>query len=254
LPNKEIIQDDVICLTRREFSETSQVLVFMSRDHGKVSVLAKGVKRPRGKTAGGIDLLDEGTASVILSREGLSLLREFLPGRPRPTIRNDLRKWYASLYLAEVTHISTKELEPASRVYDLLLAGLDRIATSSTRDELGDILVRVLAELLAAIGYRPEFRSCAICRRQLTPHDQLYLSATSGGLVCRDCEPAVVEKIHLEHRPWYYLSGNVHALVSASMAFDALNYLLGIYLERTPVMRSYCRSIFETAGSKGSST
>lgn len=250
MASKEYTKDDVVCLARREFSETSQVLVFFSRAHGKVSVLAKGIKRPRGKTAGGIDLLDVGEARFIISSEGLGLLQEFLPGKPWPGIRGNLRRWYASLYLAEVLNISTQELEPAPGIFDLLVGAIDRIAVAADNAQIGHILVHALMDLLTAIGYGPELQTCINCKRALTPSDWLFFSATGGGLVCRDCEASLFEKIRIEHRAWYYLLGKVHDLTSGAKAFDLLNYMLREHLEKVPAMASYCRTIFETPAAK----
>lgn len=246
MPQKEIIQDEIICLTRREFSETSLVLVVLSRHHGKISLMAKGVKRPRGKTAGGIDLLDGGQASILLNREGLSLLREFVPGRPYPAIRNDIRKWYAVLYLVELVNMATQELEPVGEIFRVLSAAIDRIAAADNNRVLANILIRALKRLLVLIGYRPEIESCVVCRRGVTSAEPLYFSASSGGVVCRNCEVGIVEKMRLDPRAWSYLLNKTHDLQSASLAFDVLNYMLRETLGRTPTLRSYCQSIFSS--------
>ncbi len=244
MPSKETVSDDVICLARREFSETSQVLVFFSRGHGKVSVLAKGIKRPRGKTAGGIDLLDAGSASFLVSTEGLGLLKEFLPGKPWLEIRNNLKKWYAALYLAEMVHLSTKELEPLPEIFDLLFAAVDRICEAKGHMELAGILIKTMMNILKAIGYQPELQQCVNCKRKLTPNDWLFFSAQAGGLICRDCESGVFEKIRIEHRAWYYLIDKARDLPSAAQAFDILNYMLQEHLEKPLALASYCRAIF----------
>ena len=49
-----------ICLRTADYSETSQVVHFLTRAHGLVRLLAKGAKRPRSKSGGAIDLLSEG--------------------------------------------------------------------------------------------------------------------------------------------------------------------------------------------------
>ncbi len=244
MPSKETVSDEVICLARREFSETSQVLVFFSRRYGKVSVLAKGIKRPRGKTAGGIDLLDAGSAGFLISSEGLGLLKEFLPGKPFPGIRNNIKKWYAALYLAEIVQISTRELEPAPDIFDLLGRALDRISLAKGHMELAGILIRTLLEILKGIGYSPELRNCVNCKRNLVPTDRLFFSARAGGLVCRDCEPALFEKIRVENRAWFYLLGKNHDLPSAAQAFEILNYMFQEHLEKKIALASYCRALF----------
>jgi len=245
MPNKEIIQDEVICLARREFSETSLVLSFMSREHGKISVLAKGVKRPRGKTAGGIDLLDCGQASILLNKEGLSLLREFLPGRPSPAIRNDLRKWYVALYLAEVVNLGTQELEPSPTIYRLITRAVEKLSENITSEELIKVLVRGLQKLIEYFGYKPELETCVICHRKLTTKEWLFFSALNGGMVCRDCEPTVTDKIRIEYSAWNYLLNRQHDIISAGKAFDVLNLLLRDQLNKIPAMLPYCRKLFD---------
>ena len=51
------IKDEAIVLRRLDYSETSQVLAFFTRDHGPRRLIAKGVKRStKKKFATGIDL------------------------------------------------------------------------------------------------------------------------------------------------------------------------------------------------------
>jgi len=67
-----------ICLRTVDYSETSQVVSFLTRDTGVVNLMAKGTKRPKSKSGGAIDLLAEG--DVLFSRknpDALGLLMEF---------------------------------------------------------------------------------------------------------------------------------------------------------------------------------
>ncbi|MFQ5491439.1 MAG: DNA repair protein RecO [Phycisphaerae bacterium] len=86
------IRDQGIVLRRLDFSESSQVLVLLTRDHGKVRVIAKGIKRST-KTRFGtaIDLLDVG--QVVLSvraprQEALATLTEWDQSRSLLGLRN----------------------------------------------------------------------------------------------------------------------------------------------------------------------
>ena len=234
----------MICLSRRDFSETSQILVVMSRRHGKISLLAKGIKRPRKKTAGGIDLLDVGTVRFIKSNQNLSLLTEFQPDTGYPGIRSSLAKWYASLYLAEVVDLSTKEEEPAPELFDLLIDSIEKISKSTSNEDLAKILIFTLIKILSLIGYKPQFDTCVNCKRNLTPGDTLFFTASGGGIICGKCKNTVKEKIHIEHRAWYYLKEKVKDLTSASKVFDLSNYMLSNSIEKNLKMTSYCKNIF----------
>lgn len=53
-------RDAAICIRTTDYSETSQVVHFLTRTAGAVRLIAKGSKRAKSKTGGAIDLLAEG--------------------------------------------------------------------------------------------------------------------------------------------------------------------------------------------------
>jgi recombinational DNA repair protein (RecF pathway) len=138
-------------------------------------------------------------------------------------------------------------MEPAESVYELLINTLNITNQSEKMEILAETLIHGVLNLLRIIGYRPELTRCIACKRTMTPNDWLFLSAMGGGLICRDCEPTIQEKIRMEHRAWYYLLGKVHDPASGGMAFEVLNYLLREYLHKTPVMTRYCTKLFSDA-------
>jgi len=243
---KKIVQDKLICLNRRDFSETSIIGIFFSHQYGKVSLLCKGVKRPKGKAVSSIDLLDKIQASFSVNPDGLGLLREYTMVKVWSDIRKNIDKWYVAIYVSELVNISTKELEPLPEIYQLLDKALTAIVSADSSEKLAHIIVRFTLRLITEIGYKPELHRCVLCKRVLTPNDLLFFSASNGGLICRDCEPNVFDKIRVEHRAWFYLLGKVNDKVSAHLAFDILNSMLGEHLEKVPATTKYCREkIFE---------
>ncbi|NLX04294.1 MAG: DNA repair protein RecO [Phycisphaerae bacterium] len=239
---KKQVQDRAICLARRDFSESSLVLVLLCRVYGKVSVLAKGARRPKSPLA--IDLLDSGQATLIIHPEGMGLLTTFAADRPLPQLRADLDKLNVSLYIAEIINLATKELAPAEELFDLLTRSLEEVARTESRRELGTLLVRSATKVLSWAGYEPQLQRCVNCSRVMGPTDRLFFTPSGGGLLCRDCEPAVVDKIGIENRAWYYLIGKVHDPISAGKAFDVINAMLREHLYRSPRMYPHCRKLF----------
>lgn len=242
---KQLKTDEAICLSRRDFSETSLVVVFLCRQAGKVSVLAKGAKRPKSPLA--VDLLDVGRALLLINPEGLGLLREFTADRGLPELRRDLRKWQAGLYLAELAGLATKDLAPAEELFDLLKQSLAEVSASGSQGALSLGLIGSARRMLAWAGYDPELQRCVGCGREMGPRDWLFFSASQGGLVCRDCEPAVVDKIRVEHRAWYALLGEVSDPVSTGKAFGLLNIMIGEHMGRSPRMSGHCEALFSVS-------
>lgn len=68
------INTEGIVLTRTDFQEADRILTLLTPDHGKLRVIAKGVRRPRSKLAGGIELLSVSDITVLPGRGELGTL------------------------------------------------------------------------------------------------------------------------------------------------------------------------------------
>ena len=53
-------KDIAICLRKTDFSETSQVVTFFTRDAGKLGAMAKGARRKKSSFDGAIELFTYG--------------------------------------------------------------------------------------------------------------------------------------------------------------------------------------------------
>ena len=63
-----------IVLARTNYQEADRILTVLTPDHGKVRLIAKGVRRPRSKLAGGIELLCVSDLTVLPGRGELDTL------------------------------------------------------------------------------------------------------------------------------------------------------------------------------------
>lgn len=63
-----------VVLARTDFQEADRILTLLTPDHGKVKVIAKGVRRPRSKLAGGIELLSVSDLTILPGRGDLGTL------------------------------------------------------------------------------------------------------------------------------------------------------------------------------------
>lgn len=189
-----IVRDEAIVLRRLDYSESSQVLALFTRDHGQQRMIAKGIKRgTKTRAATGIDLLELGVV-MFSSRPGkedvLATLTEWRQEENFPHLRRDLPRCYAAQYAAEATSHLTEVHDPHPALFDALkslLALLDAADPLATLDAY-------LWTLLTEIGLRPELGRCMNCARPVTDDSVIYLSTRQGGAICRDCEPAVIDK------------------------------------------------------------
>lgn len=126
------VSDQAIVLTRLDYSETSQIVVFFTRDHGKVRAIAKGIKRgTKTRFASGADLLDIGAITVVSREEraaGLATLTEWKHTRSLMGLRDKLTRLYAGQYCADVTAQLTEDWDPHADLFEALRDSLTELA------------------------------------------------------------------------------------------------------------------------------
>ena len=188
------VKDKAVCIGKRNYSETSQIVTLFSRGQGKIRALAKGSRRERGKFGGGIDVLAEGEILFVPPHgEGtLAILTEFDLQESFTNLRQDLPALPCAEYMSYLIGEFTEEFDPCEKLYVAFVSALKRLGPQC-RSEL--VLLDFELTLLREIGLSPVWGRCSSCGGPLgTDAQHLYFSSGSGGMLCRDCEPAIVEK------------------------------------------------------------
>ena len=189
-------REKAICLRTSDYSETSQVLQFLTRGSGVARLLAKGSKRAKSKSGGAIDLLSEGDLVYAASGSGLGTLMEFTETDSRGELRRDARKLYAAVYMLELAGEMLAESDPHPEVYDLLHNSLARLGQPDA--PTAAVLAFYQWRMLVSVGLLGQLARCAVCDQPVLGESGAsrgaYFSASEGGLLCRDCEGTIAEK------------------------------------------------------------
>ena len=177
------IRDQAIVLKHLDYSETSQVLAMLTREHGALRLIAKGVRRStKTRFAVGIDLLERGELLYAPARgDGLGTLTEWRQVDAHLGLRNSLPAWYAAQYAAEATACMTEADDPAPVLFDALAAALAALSRGGAPLQA---LIEYQRALLAGAGLQPDLSRCVMCDRPAPPNRAGYFSAVHGGLVC----------------------------------------------------------------------
>ena len=183
-----------VVLRRLDYSETSQVLVFLTREHGLQRLIGKGIKRSTKKHfATGIDLLERGHLVFLRGARGegrLGTLTEWQQTESHLGLRADLQRWYAGQYAAEITSGMIEEADPHPDLFDALA---ELLASLSAGNDPQEGLVSYQCALLRSVGLWPDLTRCVACDRPAPARRAAYFSAQQGGLVCRNCQPTLPE-------------------------------------------------------------
>lgn len=176
---------EALVIRQADFSETSRVVTFFTRDFGRISALAKGAKRLKGPFEAAIDLLS--ACRIVFIRKssgGLDLLTEArLNQKFRPNGR-DLVSLYGGYYVAELLAGLTEEYDPHPALFDQSLSCLEALAS----DQLPKLtIVRFELTVLREIGQLPAFEHCVICELPTNKRGQHAFWVNQGGVICPDC-------------------------------------------------------------------
>ena len=148
-----------ILIRQRDLGEADRIVVLYSGERGKLSAVAKGVKRPRSKLAGGLQLFSHSSVQLAAGR-ALEVVTQIRPIDTFYHLREEMQRYAHACYIAELLDTLTDEGDPDPPLFGVLLA------TIRALDGDGDppTLVRSFElKLLARLGYGPELNVCVGC-------------------------------------------------------------------------------------------
>jgi DNA repair protein RecO len=216
------------------------VLVVLTREHGKLRFLGKGVKRStRERFAPAVDLLEFGDivwAAREEDRGGLLNLTDWSQRCGFVGLRDRLERLYPALYAGEATSEMLLDGDPHTSLFDALVDLLREI--ESAADGL-PALCAYQRTLLAEVGLIPQLMCCVACGRTDFAQEAVYFSSYEGGFLCRDCEPARVEKRRIGPRLLRALGAWPPAPEAAAGVFELLDYHITEQLGRPLRLASF---------------
>jgi len=185
---------EAIVIRQADFSETSRVVRFFTRDFGQISAMAKGARRLKGPFEAALDLLarcrvvfiSKSTGSLDLLTEA-QLIQRFTPHG------QDLASLYGGYYVAELLGSLTESHDPHQVLYDETVEALNHL---SEDDCLTQTVVRFELAVLREIGQLPTFDICVGCGGPIKNQGPFGFWVSQGGLACPKCQ-----KQEYQHHP-----------------------------------------------------
>lgn len=177
-------QTEAIVIKKTRLKEADRILTLYTPGLGKIQAVAKGVRRPRSKLSGHLELITHSLVSLARGRNldtitGSQTINSFLP------LKSDLWLTSCALYAAELVNQFTAEHAKDEAVFRLLLETMQRLCGEDNKE----LTLRYFElHLLNEAGYRPQLQECVTCRRQIEPVIN-YFRAGGGGMLCPDCGP-----------------------------------------------------------------
>jgi DNA repair protein RecO (recombination protein O) len=145
-----------IVLNRTDYGEADRILTMLTPDYGKLTLIAKGVRRVKSKLAGGIELFSVSEITFIKGRGEMGTLVSTRLGKHYEHIVADLdRTMMAYEFMKQLNKVTESEVE--ADYFDLLRDALDALDD----DTISLALIRFWysAQLLRLSGQGPNLQT-----------------------------------------------------------------------------------------------
>jgi DNA repair protein RecO (recombination protein O) len=183
-------RDEAVVLRTHKLGEADRIITMLSRRHGKIRAVAKGVRRTSSKFGARLEPFSHIDLQLAVGHS-LDVITQVvsLDAFGQPLTDNYPAYTAGQVMLETADRLVVEESEPALQQYLLLVGALRALnhGTSDGRRPARLILDSYLLRALAAAGYAPSIADCARCGIA-GPHRAF--SPALGGAVCERCLPA----------------------------------------------------------------
>ena len=173
---------EAIIIKKTRLGEADRILTMYTPHLGKIQAVAKGVRQPKSKMSGHLELLTYSMVSLARGKNlatvtGSQTINGFL------SIKADLELTSYALYIIELVNQFTEDGIEDYPLFKMLIDALEKLSTEKNRE----LVLRYFeVRLLDNLGYRPQLKQCVSCRTQLKPVLNCFCPG-SGGMLCPSC-------------------------------------------------------------------
>ncbi len=149
-----------LVLRTRPLTETSLIINWLTPDHGRLSTVAKGARRPKSPFLGRLDLFYLADFSFARSRRSeLHTLREVSVRRTHGTLRKDLRLLQQTAYCAALLEQTTETETPLPAIFNLFAGLLEYQQSAAPQPQT---VFAFELKLLSELGLQPELEQTGL--------------------------------------------------------------------------------------------
>lgn len=170
----------------QKLGEADRIVTLLTRDHGRVRGVAKGVRRTKSKFGARLEPGSHVDIQLYVGKTFDTVTQVEAIMNYGEVVSHDYQRWtVATAILEAAERFTSQEHEPAVKEFQLVVGGLKALAEQRYDSSL--ILDAFLLRSLEIGGYAPSMTDCSRCEK---PGPHRYFSLVGGGSVCIDCRPS----------------------------------------------------------------
>jgi len=181
-----LYRDRAVVLRQHKLGEADRIVTLLTRDHGLVRAVAKGVRRTRSKFGSRLEPFAHIDVQLHPGRN-LDIVTQVVSIDSFTTdIVSDYGRYTCACAVLETAErLAGEEHAPVPALHRLTVGALRAVADGRRPREL--VLDAYLLRAMAIAGWAPALTECARCAAP-GPHRAFHIGA--GGSVCMHCRPS----------------------------------------------------------------
>ncbi|MGN6473184.1 MAG: DNA repair protein RecO [Mycobacteriales bacterium] len=185
-----LYRDEAVVLRTQKLGEADRIVTLLTRRHGRIRAVAKGVRRTGSKFGSRVEPFMHVDlqlhTSAVESASGLDIVTQAETLAPYgQAIAADYASYTAGTAVLETAErLTAEEREPSLRLFLLTVGALRSLAEAEHVPTL--VLDAFILRALAISGYEPVLDSCARCDQ---PGAHRAFVVAAGGVVCSEHRP-----------------------------------------------------------------
>lgn len=171
---------EAIILAIKDWRGADKIVTLFTREFGKITALAYGLRQPKSQLSGSIQLFSHIDA-IFDAGKGIDVLRQASLKQSNRLLRENLERMAYAALVVEVAAELWPDHESQPDAFHTLVAAMRLLAERNVRIAC----LAVSWQLLSLAGYQPEYDHCVICGDSqclITGFD-----TEAGGVSCRAC-------------------------------------------------------------------
>jgi DNA repair protein RecO (recombination protein O) len=178
-----LYRDEAIVLRTHKLGEADRIITLLTRNHGRVRAVAKGVRRTTSKFGSRLEPFTHVELQLAEGRNLDTITQAETHDAFSSALGADYERYTAGTVMLETAErLVTEEKEPSTQQFLLLVGGLRAMVGGERRPN--QVLDSYLLRSLAVAGYAPSFEHCARCGLE-GPHR--WFNPSLGGMLCTTC-------------------------------------------------------------------
>ncbi|MEF9946620.1 MAG: DNA repair protein RecO [Lachnospiraceae bacterium] len=200
--------------------EFDKRIVILTKERGKISAFAKGVRKPNNPLIGAVNPFSFGEFTLYEGRSSYTIQQAVISDYFME-LRANIEAAYYGFYFMEFANYYTREGNDERKMLKLIYQTM-RILT---RGKIPYSLIRYIFELKAVSinGEGPQVFQCVRCGNNQRP---MTFSVNKGGLVCSECQQDVTDGVKLHTSTLYTLQYIISAPIEKLYNFTVSEEVL----------------------------